>query len=243
MLTKKPDKYERWMGITDVRRRWRKCLGCGLWHQLRNYSLTDLDKIYEDGYRNVNFRGETIEQAFHRIISIPNSENDTRVNLLTSMLGVPENLLDIGSGLGVFPFRMRQMGTEVFCVESNKDSIGWIKDLGMPCSDEIPDYAKFEVISIIHVLEHIEDPIKFLRDLHVPLRSDGKLFIEVPDAIEFERLIPTNDEFNSCHTHFYEIPTLFRVLGRAGYNVIDMHRENYPERNLFRIMAICEKGE
>ena len=80
VLMKKPDKYEKWMGITDVRRRWRKCLGCGTWHHLRNYPLEDLDKIYCDGYRNVRFRDETIGEAFSRISKIPNSENDKRID-------------------------------------------------------------------------------------------------------------------------------------------------------------------
>jgi SAM-dependent methyltransferase len=244
VLMKNPDKYEKWMGITDVRRRWRKCLGCGTWHHLRNYPLEELDKIYSDGYRNAKFRGETIDEAFVRIVKIPNSENDARVNWVTesSVIGVPETLLDIGSGLGLFPFRMRQLGSEVFCVEYNKDSIKFMENMGMSCSDEIPDYAKFEAVSITHVLEHIENPVEFLKDLHVPLRSDGKLFIEVPDAIEFELLFPTHDDFNSCHTHFYDVPSLCKVLSRADYSVVDLHREHYKERNLHRIMATCRKN-
>ena len=111
----------------------------------------------------------------------------------------------------------------------------------MPCTDEIPDYAKYEVISITHVLEHIADPLEFLRNLHKPLQSDGKLFIEVPDAIAFDVLFPTHDDFNSCHTHFYDIPSLCRVLKGASFGVVDIHKAHYPERNLHRIMATCKK--
>lgn len=241
VLIKKPDKYEKWVGITDVKRCWRKCLGCGLWHHRRNYSLANLEKIYEDGYRHPDFRGETIDEAFERIINIPENENTKRVKWLTDTWDWPDTLLDIGSGLGVFPYVMNDY-TNVSCVESNNDSIKFIRSLVIPCTKDMPD-KKFDMISIVHVLEHIEDPIGFLSGLHKNLNDKGKLFIEVPDAIEFERLFPNNDEFNSCHTHFYEIPTLYKVLGRANYDVIDMHREHYPERNLSRIMAICEKGE
>ena len=241
-LKKHPDKYERWMGITNVRRCWRKCLGCGLWHHRRNYPLTNLEKIYEDGYRHPDFRGENIKEAFERIINIPENENTKRVKwLVNNWDDWPDTLLDIGSGLGVFPYVMNDY-TNVRCVESNNDSIKFIRSLGIPCTKDIPD-KKFDMISIIHVLEHIEQPIEFLLGLHKHLNDDGQLFIEVPDAIEFERVIPTSDEFNSCHTNFYDVATLCRVLARSVYDVTDIHMEHYKERNLHRIMMICQKGE
>lgn len=235
-----PDKYEKWVGITDVKRCWRKCLGCKLWHQRRNYPLKDLEVIYRNGYRHPDFRGETIKQAFERIIDIKDSENDTRVKWLTSSIDIPEAMLDIGSGIGVFPYRMTEYGCHVWCVEENEYSLEFINSLGIKCIRGIPYYSKFGLVSLVHVLEHIEDPIGFLKDVSTLLLQDGKLFIEVPDAIEFDILPPYRDDFNSCHTHFYEIPTLFKVLNRAGYNVIDMHREYYPERKLYRIMAIAD---
>jgi len=245
ILFKTPDKYEKWLGLTDVKRRWRRCLGCGLWHHWRNYPLEELEKIYSDGYRNPKFRGETIEQAFEKIANIPaeNSENKIRVDWLTksSSFGVPDTMLDIGSGLGIFPFKMRAVGVDVTCVEYNKDSIKLIRSFGIPCLEQTPPYADYDSISMTHVLEHIETPIEFLKSLHGTLKHNGKLFIEVPDAIEFEILFPTHDDFNSCHTRFYDVSALCRTLARAEYNVIDIHREHYKERNLHRIMAVCQK--
>ena len=237
----KPDRYEKWMGITNVKRRWRRCLGCGLWHQLRNYPLEKIEAIYRDGYRNPAFRGESISEAFDRVMSIKNSENEIRIDWLLNTIDTPGTLLDIGSGLGVFPHVMTGF-TDVYCTEINMDSFKFINELGIPCSEDIPD-MKFDVISMIHLLEHIEEPIEFLKDVSKHLKPNGKLFLEVPDAIEFEQLFPTNDEFNSCHTHFYDIPSLVKTLDRSVYNVIDVHREHYKERNLYRIMAVCEKGE
>ena len=236
-----PDKYEKWMGIKDVKRCWRKCLGCGLWHHRRNYPLENLEKIYENGYRHPNFRGETIDETFRKVFYNP-SENKKRVDWLKRVVGIPTTLLDIGSGFGIFPLTM-SWDTTVYCVESNEDSIKFIGEkLNLLCTKNMPD-KKFDMISTIHVLEHIEDPVEFLSGLHKYLKKDGKLFIEVPDAIEFERLPPVHDEFNSCHTHFYDVSTLCRVLARSVYDVTDIHREYYKERNLHRIMVVCQKGE
>lgn len=236
-----PDKYEKWMGITGVERSWNYCGDCSLWHQIRNYPLSELEKIYEDGYRNKDFRGETIKEAFDRIMGILHSENNARCKWLIDTMGVPETILDIGSGIGVFPYRMKQLGSAVLCTEENKDSLAFINDLGIKCVKGIPDYAKFELVSLVHVLEHIEKPISFLKDLHMVIQTNGRLFIEVPDAEAFGWLDPDHDDFNSCHVCSYNVSTLYGILRASGFDVKDIHRVFYPERKLSRIMAICQR--
>ena len=235
-----PDKYEKWVDLTEIKRCWKICLQCGIYQQERNYSLKDLEKIYENGYRHPDFRGETIKEAFIRIMDISDSENDARVKWLTDVIGVPETMLDIGSGIGVFPYKMKEIGATVWCTEENIYSLEFINDLGIKCIKGIPYYAKFDLVSIVHVLEHIEDPVGFLKGLHKIIQTNGKLFIEVPDAEAFDRLDPNHDDFNSCHVCSYDVSALCRVLAVAGFNVKDIHRVFYPERKLSRIMAICQ---
>ncbi|MBW1965364.1 MAG: class I SAM-dependent methyltransferase [Deltaproteobacteria bacterium] len=236
----KPDKYEKGVGLINIKRCWHKCLTCGLYNQFRDYPLSQLERIYENEYRSKDFRGETIKDAFIRIMDIPNSENDARVKWLTDTAGVPETLLDIGSGIGVFPCRMKEMGSAVLCTEENIHSLEFINDLGIKCVKGIPDYAKFEMVSLVHVLEHFEDPVSFLKDLKKVLQINGKLFIEVPDAEAFEWLDKDHDDFNSCHICSYTVSTLYGVLRAAGFDVTDMHRQFYPKRQLSRIMGIAK---
>ena len=237
----KPDKYEKWIGITNIERCWKRCLRCGLIYHSRNYPLADLEKIYEHGYRHTDFRGETIKEAFDRIMAIPDSENDARVKWLTDTIGVPKTMLDVGSGIGVFPYRMKELGCNVWCTEENYDSLGFINSLGLHCVKGVPKYARFDLVSIVHVLEHIEDPRSFLKELHDRLCSHGKLFVEVPDAEAFDWLDKDHDDFNSCHTHAYDVSTLYGILKSAKFDVKDIHRAFYPERKLKRIMGICQK--
>ena len=235
----KPDKYEKLAGLFGIERSWEHCISCGLYSQKRNYPLPELEKIYKNGYRDHEFRGETIRQAFDRIMAIENSENDYRVKWLTDR-HTPDTLLDIGSGIGVFPYAMQEKGVHVWCTEENTHSLDFINSLGIKCVENIPDYAKFETVSVIHVLEHIQDPVSFLKNLKKAIRGDGSLFIEVPDAEAFNQFGVDHDDFNSCHTHAYDVSTLYQMLRKATFNVLDIHRGYYPERGLKRIMAICK---
>jgi SAM-dependent methyltransferase len=172
-------------------------------------------------------------------MAIKGSENDERVKWLTDR-HTPEALLDIGSGIGVFPYAMREKGVHVWCTEENTHSLGFINGLGIKCVKGIPYYAKFEMVSIVHVLEHIQDPVSFLKDLKKVLHENGRLFVEVPDAEAFNELDLDHDDFNSCHTHAYDVSTLYQMLRKAKFDVVDIHRASYPERKLKRIRGICK---
>lgn len=229
-----PDKYEKYMGIEDVERDWARCLGCGHYQQDRNYPLADLEKIYEDGYRSFDFRGETIDQAYNKVVSIPKNENSQRCEWFIENIGEVKTILDFGSGLGVFPQFLSNRGYDVDCVEINKDSRAFIQDrLKLPCYESNPA-QKFDVITLVHVLEHIEKPGDFL-----PLLNADKLFIEVPHPIEFDLLDKNHDEFNSCHVHFFNMPNLKKLVESCGYEVKAMSMQYYKDRNLTRTMMIC----
>jgi 2-polyprenyl-3-methyl-5-hydroxy-6-metoxy-1,4-benzoquinol methylase len=154
---------------------------------------------------------------------------------------VPDTLLDIGSGLGVFPYAMRNKGTSVWCTEINYDSRKFINSLGIKCVKELPFYTKFGMVSLIHVLEHMKNPKEYLIDLKPLLQSRGNLFIEVPSASEFEILEKHHDVFNSCHTVFFNTAALEKMLKLCGYTVCDMDELYYPQRNLTSLVVLCEK--
>lgn len=234
---KKPDKYEQWMGITDVHRTWWACKNCGHYHQTRNYDLKQLEGIYKKGYRDKEFRGESISQAFDRITKIPwnESENKQRVDWFTTRTHT-ESTIDIGSGIGVFPYLLKDFGYPVECVEENEESIKFLDGKGFICWNEIPDMPYWNV-SLLHVLEHIEDPDLFLSRIKKICRRH--LFIEVPDAREFEMLPIDNDEFNSCHLWFFTLQNLITLIERNGFTVRDTARQFYRQRKLSRILVMA----
>ena len=230
------------MKIKDVDRDWSRCMECGHYQQSRNYYLADLEKIYEDGYRNFKFRGETIKQSYNKIMGTPNNENSQRCEWFIENIGEVKTVIDIGSGLGVFPKFLSNSGYSVDCVEANKYSREFIKfNLKIPCYMTMPK-RNYDVITLVHVLEHFENPLTFLKLFQRCLTPEGgKLFIEVPDAVEFELLDKNHDEFNSCHCHFFTSETLTKLLNQCGYEVLAEHDIHYKERNLSRIWMIATK--
>lgn len=238
----KPDKYEKWMGITNVERRWAWNNRHQCWHQERNYDLENLEAIYTFGYRSEKFRGESIEDAFNRIKRLPygESENKYRVDWFLRHFKRGK-LLDIGAGIGVFAHEIRSHGWEVEASETNLYSIKFLTEkLKIPCCEPEDVSGKYDVISIIHVIEHIENTGEFLRYVKDRLHPNGSVFIEVPDAVEFNHLPQDSDEFNSCHVWFFDVPGLYRLVDRY-FRVTDIHCVHHQARNRWRIMLRGEK--
>jgi SAM-dependent methyltransferase len=238
------DMYEESIGIKHDRRFWHRCDACGIYFQDNSLSDKDLKKIY-DVYRNVSMRGKTVKEEFDRIVGLPYSENKDRINRLIEDGFEGGTLLDIGSGLGVFPYEIQPYMKEVCCIEPNKDSCDFINTLNMECHQGYykPNVfkKKFDYISVIHVLEHQRDPIAFLSKVATDLNDDGIVYIEIPDAIEFEYLDRNHDEFNSTHLWMFDVSVLDRICIKARLLPIITRRIKYGERKLSRIATLARR--
>ena len=65
----------------------------------------------------------------------------------------------------------------------------WIQDfMALPVLPKISDLLHggktFHIVVLFHVLEHVLDPVSFLRSLSQVLRPDGRLVIEVPNVAD-----------------------------------------------------------
>ncbi len=135
---------------------------------------------------------------------------------LTSKL----KILDIGAGNGVFlksastilPFASLYAQDISNIFQKEVELITNFKKFFQGSLDHIKD--KFDLIAMIHVLEHIENPIMFLKNVKKLLSLNGMLLLNVPNS----KLIPIDlCVFDHC-THF-DIYTLTKLLNRADWKI------------------------
>jgi SAM-dependent methyltransferase len=244
-----PDKYEKYCGLDYVWRRWNKCVECGHYQSESDYDLEKLMPVY-GGYRSEPFRGVPIREQFSSVMALPNHlrENHSRVNWLNLNLDRYANMtvLDVGSGFGVFPHELRSIGFKVTCTEINDESLEFLsKELGFKCVNGDPDvdhFGKYGIVTMVHVLEHMQSPSLFLNAYRKYLSHNGHIFIEVPDSLEFGYLPKDHDEFNSCHLNFFSVPSLTSIVERSGFTVKMVERFYHSARNLSRIRLIGRKS-
>lgn len=96
------------------------------------------------------------------------------------------NILDIGSGTGFFLNHMKEHGWEVTGIEPSEEGRKFCRDqFALETKDEKTLFSlnenNFDVITLWHVLEHVQDMDEYMIKIHSVLREDGILFVALPN--------------------------------------------------------------
>jgi SAM-dependent methyltransferase len=137
-------------------------------------------------------------------------------------------LLEVGSGLGFLLDYFRKDGWDVEGVEPNAGLNRHArKVLGLKVEDKIlPDVGypdnSFDVVLMIHVIEHVPSPIETLQEIFRVLKPGGTLVMETPryDTLMF-KLLGHRERSLSCdgHIYFFTSKTLREISQKAGFSV------------------------
>ncbi len=140
--------------------------------------------------------------------------------------------LDIGCSVGLFlhhfqdVYHCRSVG-----IEPNDAHRAHAFKGGLPVYatlDELEDHEedRFDLISMVHVLEHLPDPVDYLVHLRASLLApDGWLLLEVPNLY-------AHDSFEIAHLVSYSPHTLRQVLGKSGFDVVKSEQHGRPRSRL-----------
>jgi SAM-dependent methyltransferase len=138
-------------------------------------------------------------------------------------------LLDVGCGYGFFLARMRERGFDVRGLELSGTGRRFGRErLGLdvrPALLEEEPFApsSFDVVTAFYVIEHVWDPLDFLRRARSLLRPGGLLLLRYPDSRPVARLlsavglggVPIYDA--PFHLSAFSPGSIARFLARAGF--------------------------
>ncbi|MFH0899278.1 MAG: class I SAM-dependent methyltransferase [Pseudomonadota bacterium] len=213
------------------------CRGCGAVQKpITEKWLGETSEIYA-GYE-IYCQGAGTEQLTFDPGTGTNETRSTKiVEWLTAARVLPESgrLLDIGCGNGAFlrafgarhPRHPRHQGWEMTGLELDGrnqraiESIPGVTGLHVGPVESLT--GRFDLIALIHVLEHVPRPARFLASLTRNLEPDGLLLIEVPDIEQspFDILIADH-----C-THF-AADALHELLASAGFESLATRADLVP---------------
>ena len=211
----------------------------------RHYVSThrmDLSRLYGGEYVDANYQDLAgVRRHFERIISLPphKSDNAGRVRRINEVAKCRfgdvrrKTLLDVGSGLGVFPHAMKDSGwmctaldPDMRVVRHSQEYLG-LNAVQADFTHPIP-LGRFDLITFNKVLEHVEDPIGMLANSHENLNANGLVYVEVPDGEFAEREGKEREEFFIDHLHVFSFASLCIMSQRAGFIPILIERLQEP---------------
>jgi SAM-dependent methyltransferase len=169
----------------------------------------------------VNIEGYPVDERVE-IYESRASEFRARWDQLLEFLPPAASMLDVGCNLGFFLSHARKRGIKrVAGAEINDACRAWgISSLRLDIRPSIEDFGdeRFDVIALQDVLEHVKEPLSFLRYCRTKLTDEGVIFIQLPNRrSRMAREAGTDWPWYSAPDHLVHLaPKSLRFLADAA---------------------------
>ena len=174
------------------------------------------------------------------------SQSESRARMVSKRLVAlqeqtkPGYLLDVGCGLGTFLSLAESFGWQVSGTEVSEFAVSYAKkelarDVFLGNLEKAGfENNYFDVVTLWHVLEHVQRPVKLLAEVKRIIKPGGLVVIEVPNVRYLPQLIKGvlkagNPYFYICpennpekHLSHFDGKTLKRILSRADFHVLNV---------------------
>jgi len=208
-----------------------RCAGCDIVFINPPMTREEEGVYYQQEYGKVFAREKdtTPEELFNA----RNPEAAAYYDLVKPYLRKKDRCLELGCASGYFLNYIKDKVASVAGHEPFAAFRRYCEALGIPMIDDLekcPDNA-YDKIFMFFLLEHLSDPIPYLKNLDRILRPDGALLMILPnikDALLTVYDIPAFRDFyfNIAHQFYYSKATLSLLLKKCGFTDYDI----YPEQ-------------
>jgi ADP-heptose:LPS heptosyltransferase/SAM-dependent methyltransferase len=210
-------------------------------------SFSEAGSLYSLSYLNVQEENLEIE----RWSQLP------RINILLPILSmIPKGkLLDIGCSTGFFMLIAKKFGFEVYGMEASEKAVNIAKEkfklnvFKALTFDELPEEYKYpyNVITAFEVLEHVHEPLEFLKDIYSFLAEDGILILSCPPFYKFENTAKGYkkykwwyNDYPPNHVTRWKPWSLHYALKKVGFDEVHIFTEPLLPATVFE--GITPKG-
>tara|TARA_B100000963_G_scaffold359670_1_gene387702 strand:+ start:1105 stop:1956 length:852 start_codon:yes stop_codon:yes gene_type:complete len=198
-----------------------KCNNCGF---LFSPDISDLEQYYEQ-MEDSNYE-DTMDSRKLQSDKILKTINKN--NILKN-----KSLFDVGAGSGVLIEASIKYGLSASGIEPSKSLYSLAKSkkldihLGTFPSPKIK--SKYDFVTLIDVIEHVNNPKQLLIEINKILKNKGKLFLVTPDLDSFfSRLLKYKWwHFRIAHIGYFNKKTIKLILAKTGFKI------NYLKRSIW----------
>lgn len=194
------------------------CCDCGITRQLVEMKNEEYRKFYENDYHGVLHK-HTRQQ----------DEKVAQLRLKAYNLPYNSKVLDVGSSNGAFVDACQAKGMIAYGVDvanfgHNRTYIGDLLDIHFPADH-------FDVVTMHDLLEHVEDPMKTLKESARILRPNGTLIVDFPDFYSRDGKHHWREK---QHLWMFTREQLIELIEDAGFFIEEL---SYPIPGKFVIKA------
>ncbi|MDO4756988.1 MAG: class I SAM-dependent methyltransferase [Parabacteroides sp.] len=168
-----------------------RCVRCGFLMTQNAPVEAEIGRYYEtpDYISHSNTRKGLMNRVYHWVRKWMLSQKAALVKRVSRMS--EGCLLDYGTGTGYFADTMQRKGWQVKAIEKSSQARTFAKEtFGLDVEPEtvLPSFAEasFDVVTLWHVMEHLEHLNEMWETLHRILKDRGVLVVAVPNAASYD---------------------------------------------------------
>jgi ubiquinone/menaquinone biosynthesis C-methylase UbiE len=159
-----------------------------------------------------------------------------RRDFLLGHVSAVTRVLDLGCGLGDFTAALGERGVTAVGCDVAGEAVRRARERRpglefVQSGDELPFAdASFDAVWAGEVLEHVQDVLGLLAEVHRVLKPDGQLLVSTPDHGPLKRLLmgvsrrafETTLDPRSDHVRFFTANTLSTTLALSGFREVEL---------------------
>ncbi|MCA9284591.1 MAG: class I SAM-dependent methyltransferase [Phycisphaerales bacterium] len=155
-------------------------------------------------------------------------------------------LLDIGAGAGLMVAKAKDAGLEATGIEPSRALVAAARRVNrvelLQGTFPHPDLAgrTFDIVTLVDVIEHVNDPVGLLRDIACSMGERSLLLVVTPDRASLTaRMMGFRWwHYRLAHVGYFDPATLRRAAERAGLRIIGQRRAKW----FFRVGYLAERA-
>ncbi len=189
------------------------------------YTDEYLARFYRDHYRNL-YRPRRFSHSWFFAEQVRSGQRlfDRLADRLPS---APARVLDVGCGMGGMLVPFHFAGWAARGCDHGEEYVARGRSLGLNVrvggTELFTGEESFDLIILSHVLEHVSEPVEFLRQVASLLKPTGLCHIEVPGLLNLQQWYNGDilEYLQNAHRWHFTAATIEAVARRAGLGVIE----------------------
>lgn len=206
----------------------RYCLACDHGYLVQEQAV-DSKEYYGEMYRKeYSHNAEVAATNAQEIYRVYKDYQQDRLHHISPFLTASTKLLEVGASAGQFLTHFKDKVGVMSAIELDKACCAFLgSELGIEADSEFLESSRFagrtyDVVCAFQVMEHVEQPVEFLKTLRHATYKGGAIFVEVPnlhDPLLSVWDVPTYRKFfyHSAHLHYFTQFSLSKVARDAGF--------------------------
>ena len=234
-----------------------KCEDCEMVFANPMATLEDLNSFYSNYYEKGNFEALEYKNKTKGLF------NEIDEALMDDMSKFDKNItkyasnavfLDIGFGLDFQLYLAQKLGAaSLYGTELDKDAIAFVEPylnnanlFHGELKDAVYSDQHFDLINLCHVIEHVLNPVQYMKELYRITKKNGILIIATPNIGTSPYLLFRLFNFMTLkiplivdgleHTFIFNKKNLIALTERVGFKVVEHYNEavNDSFSNIFK---------